>query len=342
MNLAEGQLPRNTCSWKLAGTETFRLASSMLSIGQDNYGTNLQNVKKSLTKIYIPDEGKVLVNVDQSGAEALVVAHETEHGNFRELFKNGIKSHVYVALHVFADIWEQMHPDAEVPKLLTLSPTNLRKNEGFGLVEKSIKQSDNNPPAQRYYHIAKMACHALNYGMKPRTFQTNTLQKSEGEIALTFKEAERIYYVYHELFPEIKRWHARVIAELQSGRVLRNLFNYPRKFTQRWSDDLVRQALAYTPQSTVGTITNLVYVQMQDYIERESRDWDMLNNKHDSVLAQVPIGEQLEAATQIQEFMDMDLVSATGVAFKMASGAEWGFNWYPFNEETNPEGMREV
>lgn len=335
------ELPRNTCSWKLAGTETFRLSSAKLNIGLDSYGTNMQNPKKSLTRIYIADEGKALINVDQSGAEALVVAHEAEQGNFRELFKQGIKSHVFVALHVFAKVWEAKHPDAEVPKLLTLSPKDLKEHPSFKTVEKSIKESDNNPPAQRYYHIAKMACHALNYGMKPKTFQSNTLQKSEGEVALSFKEAERIYYVYHDLFPEIKKWHARVIHELKTKRCLRNLFNHPRFFTRRWSDDLVRQALAFTPQSTVGTITNITYVKMQDYIESEHLPWDMLNNKHDSVLLQVPVNDVERSAKKVQEIMNMDLISTTGVAFKMASGAEWGYNWYP-KGINNPDGMREL
>jgi DNA polymerase I-like protein with 3'-5' exonuclease and polymerase domains len=338
MQYSSSNLPRNTCLWKMV-TETFRLSSSKVTYPRGtSYGTNLQNSKKNLTRIYIPDEGKILVNVDQSGAEALVVAYEADDGNFRRLFQNGIKSHVFVALHVFADVWQRMHPDAKVSELLAASPKGLREHPDFEKVEESIKASDNNPPSSRYYHIAKMACHALNYGMKPRTFQQNTLEKSEGEIVLTFQEATRIYDIYHDLFPEIKKWHARVIDELRKTRTLRNLFGFPRKFTHRWSDDLIRQSLAFTPQSTVGTITNLVYVQMQQHIEDAGLDWDMLNNKHDSVLVQCPIDDSVKVKEKVQEYMNIDLISTTGEAFQMQSGAERGFNWYPAGEN-NPRGM---
>src|SRR3977135_515890 len=97
-------MPRNSCIWKLAGTDTFRLASSCIMMNfmtKEERGTNLQNIPHGMRKIYIPDEGKILVQVDQSGAEALIVAYLCEPGLFRDLFLNGIKPHTYVAMHVF-------------------------------------------------------------------------------------------------------------------------------------------------------------------------------------------------------------------------------------------------
>src|ERR1017187_6230228 len=95
---------RNSTTYKIAGTTTFRLSSSKI-LGK--CGANLQNVEKSMRQMYIPDKGKIFVQVDQSGAEALIVSYLCEKGNFRELFLNNVKPHVFVALHVFAAIWQQ-------------------------------------------------------------------------------------------------------------------------------------------------------------------------------------------------------------------------------------------
>ena len=78
-------LPRVSTYYNVSGTKTFRLASKAIF---GIYGTNLQNWEKSLRKLIIPDDGYKFVQVDQSGAEALVVAYLCKHGNFRDLFLN--------------------------------------------------------------------------------------------------------------------------------------------------------------------------------------------------------------------------------------------------------------
>ena len=46
-------LPRNSCTYVVAGTDTFRLGSRKI-LGK--WGNNMQNIEKSLRKIYIPDD----------------------------------------------------------------------------------------------------------------------------------------------------------------------------------------------------------------------------------------------------------------------------------------------
>lgn len=346
MSLLDYPSPRATCQWKVAGTETFRLGSQAIAFNfrkgsqGDKRGTNLQNQTKATSQIIIADPGKTLVNVDQSGAEALVVAYEVEDGAFRALFKAGIKSHIFVALHVFASVWQEKFPTANLDELLSLGPVALSEHPAFPPIKKAIADSDFNPPSQRYYHIAKMACHALNYGMMHGTFQQNVLDKSEGQIVLTENEAKRIYNVYHGLFPEIKKWHGDIRREVSTKRELRNLFGYPRKFTHAWSDELLRQALSFKPQSTVGTITNIVFTKLQTYIEDHGLKWDVLNNKHDSVLAQCPDKELKQCVDTIQSFMNMPLLSTTGNSFRMKSGAEFGKRWTPHKKDKQEDGMK--
>jgi hypothetical protein len=296
----------------------------------------------------VADEGKILVQVDQAGAEALIVAYLCEHGNFRDLFLSGVKSHVFVALRVFEQTWrsklkkEASAGDVDFGNIFAATPGKVRDCKGWKLVDALIKDSDNWPASERYYYIAKMICHAANYGMKAPAFQLNVLQKSEGKIALSKSEAENYLETYHSLFPEIREWHTWTDNELKATRVLRNLQGFPRTFVSAWNDKLLGEALAYVPQSTVGTITNVAYVRLQDYIELHGLKWDLLNNCHDSYLAQVPIGEETEAARVMMNFMQQDLMSPRGEPFKMKSAASIGYNWGNYHEKKNPQGMKEI
>ena len=74
-------------------------------------------------------------------------------------------------------------------------------------MKKAIASSDHWPSEERYYYIAKMICHASNYGIEPFALQLNILIKSEGTIVLTLKQAKAFLDLYHSLFPEIREWH---------------------------------------------------------------------------------------------------------------------------------------
>jgi len=327
-------LPRNTCLWKLGGTTTFRLSSTEL-LGQ--FGTNLQNPSKKICKIYEPDKGKIFLQCDQSGAEALIVAYECKPGKYRELFLQNIKPHVFIGL-AFAKHWEREHP--AIHEIAKLSIAEIKNHPAWEKLKDAITNSDNNPPATRYYYHYKQTCHSSNYGIKAPTFQLNLLQKSKGEVALTRYEAEQYLEGYHTLFPEIRQWNDKIRQELKRTRILRNLFGYPREFTSAWGDDFEKEAISFIPQSTVGTITNLAFVDMQNFIEKETETcngWDLMNNKHDSMLIQVPDNKAtIElAAKKLHEFMERDLISSNGEKFKMKSEVQCGYNWAPRVEYKN-------
>lgn len=340
-------MPRNSTNYVISGTKTFRLGSRKI-LGK--YGSNLQNVEKGMRALYIPDPGKVFVQVDQSGAEALIVAYLCRQGNFRDLFTQGVKPHVFVGLHVFKEQWKDyfratgISDIPDIDEMCTLPIILLKKHKDFLLVDKVIKSSDNWPAQKRYYYIAKMICHASNYGMRASAFQLNVLEKSRGKIALSKKEAENYLTVYHTLFPEIHEWHREVERQLQETAIIYNLFGYPKSFfypSVNPPDNILKDAYAQCPQSTVGCITHIAYTAMYDWILSNSCAWDLLANTHDSYLVQCPEAEYRECAKKAQEFMNQELISPRGERFKMKSEAQWGYNWAPKTEK-NMEGLREV
>lgn len=134
--------------------------------------------------------------------------------------------------------------------------------------------------------LAKRVVHASNYGMGPRTFA-----KTAG---ISEKEATRLLNQYFATYPGIKLWHQRTGEQLRRARVLTNPLGRKRLFFNRWEETLLKEALAFVPQSTVADIMNAGLVEL--HARRESVvGFDILLQVHDSLLCQAPT-ENVEAA----------------------------------------------
>lgn len=129
---------RIRCSYNVAGTTTFRFSSSENAFGS---GTNLQNLTKgrrseetglelpNLRKLFIPDSGKVIVDIDLDRADLQVVVWEADDSDLKAKLREGADIHVENAKDI------------------------------FGVREVSNQQRQ----------MAKIFVHATNYGGKART-----------------------------------------------------------------------------------------------------------------------------------------------------------------------------
>lgn len=335
-------LPRNTCFYNIGKTNTFRSSSSEIL---KTWGTNLQNITKHLRHIYHADPGYKLLQRDQSGAEALVVAYLCKPGKYRDLFIYGIKPHVYVALHMFKDKWKKEDKSLDIDGAVKLNPKELKNHAQFKQIDKLIKSSDKWPADRRYYYLAKQTCHSANYGITANRFRINVLDKSEGVISLSKKDSEFFLSFYRSMFPEIVDWNYEVFKQLRKTKTLFNLFGHPRLFTKDINqDNWVKEAYAFIPQSTVGEITHVAFREMQKWIEYNKVDWHLLTNTHDSFLLEYPDNEDDERmAIEVSEqcFAQSFLSPYDKVEFTMKSECAVGYNWGPFGED-NKMGLKEI
>ena len=280
---------------------------------------------------------KVFVQVDQSGAEALIVAYLCRAGKFRDLFLNGIKPHVFTALNLFVEAWSSM-PDkvdnSTLVKCLVAEPKDLKNVPGWKELDKVIKDSDNWEPSKRYYYMAKMVRHARNYGMKARTFKINLLQKSDGAVSMPESECAKMLAQDEKVFPEIGEWQMDIVATVKKTSMLRNLFGHPRLFTGPKDESEWKRWFAFIPQSTVGQITNYAFVECQEEIlaGKHPSDIDILENNHDSILAQCLPENAEYTARLLSSKLNRTLVSSRGEHFTMRSEAQVGENWYNMKE----------
>ena len=229
---------RVCCSYKIAGTETGRLSSSKSIYDR---GTNLQNIPRepSIRALFIPDDGKVIVNADLSQAEARIVAYLAGETRMQRLFESGGDVHTKNACNI------------------------------FGVTQDKVKKS------QR--QIAKALVHGANYGIGHVRF-SKIVGQPEGR-------ARELLNQYHSLYPCLQLWHAKIRDQIGKTRTLTTPFGRKRMFFGRWSEDLVREAIAYVPQSTVGDLLNLGIIRCWNALPPE---WDMLMQNHDSVVVQLP------------------------------------------------------
>lgn len=369
-------MPRNTTQYTLAGPRTFRRGSRKL---WKKWGSNVQNIAKNLRNIYIPDGYKleleakcrywletgddsifteeqlvtlrVFLQTDQSGAEALIVAYDCEAKDYRQLFINNVKPHVFVALKLFKDIWPKKASEhrlgltqADVELLCNTKIPELKLNPHWREIDKLIKDSDNWPISERYYYLAKQTCHSANYGIEWAMFQLNVLEKSGGKIVLTKEDSRFFLETYRGLFQEIPDRCRRVREQVDRVGILYNLHGHPLQITNyNITEATYKEYYAWGPQSTVGEITRIAASNLQAYIEQEKKPWDILQDNHDSLLTQGPLLDVKDRAAKMKEFFAKEMVSPVdGVKFRMKSETAVGFNWGPHKEEDNKLGLREL
>jgi hypothetical protein len=349
--------PRDTTTYVISGTDTFRLGSRKLLGNKikrvdNNFGGNRANLDKAQKYIWKADKGYTLVQVDQGGAEALIVSYLCRDAKYRSLFKHGIKPHNYLGLKLFPDVWKQYFDPIKVDLAIAASIPELSKLPFWKELAKLIASSDDWEPTKRYYHFSKKTIHAGSYGMMANTFRTQLLKESGGEINLTFAASALFLTGLHTEFPELKDWHGRTYETAKTKKQLRNLFDYPYNITHYIKDNDYKDLIAWVPQSTVACITRQAYVKLQELIEKEKLDWHLLHDTHDSYMSEVPDNDVMECAKIMKDLMAVELQSPLdGEKFRMKSSASIGKNWGPRKEKKkdgivvsveNPDGLYEI
>lgn len=94
---------RMRCSFNIAGTETYRFSSSSNAFDS---GTNLQNIPKgsedaapgqlalpNVRKLFIPDPGHIIFDVDLDRADLQVVVWEADDKELKQMLREGVDMH---------------------------------------------------------------------------------------------------------------------------------------------------------------------------------------------------------------------------------------------------------
>ena len=241
----------------------------------------LPNVRKS----FVPDAGYMLVDVDLSGADAQVVAWEAEDEDLKTAFRNGIKIHAHNA--------RTMQPELK------------------DLSDAEIKSLPAKPGELKTYDVYKRGVHATNYYGTAR----GLAPKLKWSVTRTVLFQEK----WFEIHPGVKDWHDRTRRHLDGrqcwncnsynrragacsdcgailGRTIKNAFDYSITYYEPPTDQLLRKALAWIPQSTVALLTRYAMFLLEDKYPFVQ----VLLQVHDSLIFQLPI----ELSNELNNIME--------------------------------------
>lgn len=339
--------PRDTGQYIIAGPVTYRRSCRQILGGNidteyNNFGGNRQNINKDMRRIYIADTGYKLIQRDQGGADALVVAYLCKAGKLRALFENGIKPHIYNALNLVPEVWKTKFKPDYIDVALRTEIKDLKKLEFWKPLAELIKSSDDWPSNQRYYYFGKKVLHSGNYGMHGKRFRLDLLAESGGTVVISKQQADKFLMTYHNTMPEIHQWHFQTFQIAKKTNQLRNLFGFPLNITWFVAEDDMKDLYAWVPQSTVACITAKAEIDLQDYIEQNNKNWHILAETHDSYLVEAPDNDVEECNHIMKQCLEQELTAPDGTKFRMGSSGAIGSNWSPYKASTNPLGLKEI
>lgn len=266
---------RWTCSYKIEGTETGRSSSAT---DAHDFGGNNQNQPRATTSqvnfknIFVPDDGYELVQFDQSGAEARLVAYLAGNKTIIDLMNAGGDIHMYTAALLTGRSYESLMAAA------------------------ADKGSEAAKEAKHWRTAAKPIRHGGHYIQGAGSVQESALTYG---LVLSREEAEDLLKKFHEGEPQIKGvFHEYIRNEIQTKAMLTTPFGRERIFFKEFNHSNWRKGCAFIPQSTVPHVTNLMWLWAVRSEFCKSGDVQMLQMGHDGLLFQAKpvIMDQFSAA----------------------------------------------
>jgi DNA polymerase I-like protein with 3'-5' exonuclease and polymerase domains len=289
-------------TFNVCAAETGRMSSSKSPY---RTGNNMQNIADKNRGIFIPDPGLVLFYADLEQAESKIIAYDARSPQDIEDHEHG-DTHTGLAKTLFPDLPWGTRPDREIADLPL--PWD---------------------PEHSYRHVAKIVRHGTNIGMSA----TGVARQLHQPRAVGGTMRDR----YFTRYPENLARQMEIRREVRDTGVLRSPLGNTRRFLGRlWEDDVQREALAQTQQSTVAWMLNFamwrIWYELDGRLNlgsppRESdpnRVW-LLGQIHDAVLGLVRPGD-LDALRRVKEIMECPVL-IHGVPVRIGAEVAVGKSW---------------
>ena len=266
---------RLRCSYNVAGTKTYRFSSSENAF---NSGGNLQNIPKGDDEEN-PSEYIPLPNVRNLFLFDEGMTGFDLDGDSADLRIVTGESGCRAMQAYFA---AKVKPYVEIAKEFYRDPTITKHHPS--------------------YKRMKALCHGTNYGGEGPGLSER--------IGLPVKDIQRMQAWYFGMCPEIKAWQEDIKDQIVKRGYIENPFGYRLYNWDRPSRKLYNEALAWTPQSTVGILINRILLA----IDQTMPDVQLLLQVHDSLTGQFPTAVEEERKAQL-------LTLASSIKIPCKSGA---------------------
>jgi hypothetical protein len=309
---------RMRCSYNVAGTENARWSSSESVWGR---GTNLQNITPTMRRMFCADDDHWFVSTDLEQAESRLVAglvwQVTGDRSYWDACLSG-DLHTTVCKMSWPELpWTG---DAKQDRAIADSPYP-GLNGRFS-----------------YRDVAKRIGHGSNYRGSPFG-----IAQAIGIPVRIVEDFQRRYFL---AFPAIVQWHKWVAAQILNYQYLDTPLGRRRWFFGRPNEDkTIREAIAYSPQSTIGELLNealrRTFIRAKLPASHQLHlPIQLLLQNHDAFAFQVPYSADLPAVlAAVKSELEIPIpLTRDGQVEMLTIPGEFvtGFNW-AYNETKSPK-----
>lgn len=319
-------------SFNPRGATTGRLSSSQ-SIFRT--GLNFQNLHPQFKAFIVADEGRFFISMDKAKAEWVITAYLCNDPKMIFAIENGEDVHAFTASAMTGIPMDAIEEEGKVIGKITDRDLILELRSKH---LPHILDYDYNflPASMSIRQMGKKSNHGLNYMEGYWRFAL------ENEIP----EAEAKIYVsgYTNVYVNLPLYWEAVERKLnKNNRVIENCFGHKRRFLDEAGRNLIKQAVAYVPQSTSVWVVNYA---MRDIYNDDTPPFEDLwlhAQVHDELLFSYPIDKWREVAEVILgcEAYMTPTISYEGRQFRIGTDLAIGINWGEASSE-NPSGMKKI
>ena len=262
---------------------------------------NLQNLPRPqgpddpatlIRNFFVASPGNILLARDFSGIEAVLTGYFANAPNYVRLAKRDVHT-FYTAYAIHA----QDPGRISANDLPLLSWDDGKLFARLAELKTELKHDRNN----LYKHLV----HAANFGQGAKGASDTILRMSGKEVSAY--QIGRVMGIYYDLFPEIRKWHSTLLAQVDLDGYLRNPFGYVHRFNRPYEWELneietakqgknvwdhipgadANRIYAFLPQSTAaGIIKDAMLRMWEHHYEGVARYLRLLI--HDELFFDVP------------------------------------------------------
>lgn len=296
---------RSRTTYNQARVSTARVSSSDAIIGT---GKNLQTIParprtgedvynrliKDYKRTFIADPGKLMFRRDYKQAEAMVVAWLAEDLQQISDFQSGADIHCRT-VQILYDCDYQAAVDG------------YRNKEPEWILKRNL---------------GKPVRHGFNYKLGEQGLRRQFIMM---DMDVPTKECKRLLQAMASNVPAVGRWQAEVEETVLCTRRLVNPFGLSRTFLGIIDADVIREATAFVPQSTVGQMLNFALRRIYQQAEVMA-EVDFLLQIHDAIICSCPTDQLQHWATTIGELM-LTPLQIKGRELIIDTDCDYGPNW---------------
>jgi len=266
-------------SYNASGTKNYRISSSKDLWGS---GMNLQNIPigkrpgvENIRHLFIAPPGFSLVKCDLRQAEAMAVARiMCRYGDYK--------------------LWNRYLEESFDIHKWAASPI-------FGVSEDSV--------TKKMRDVGKISNHSGNYCAGPGVIVATALKWNVPGI--DYQLAKKIIDAKKKMMPGLVKWWKSVEKTIRQTRTLTTCLGRRRYFFGRTDDNtVIRDAVAFEPQSTIGDVCNIIFGSLHKLLDRPSIP---ILQVHDECVVECPDSEiehvikTMKEVSQIPLFLNKDL-----------------------------------